>query len=282
MADSSTGDYTVFNPGQATGPAMATNTLNQASQPVPGDPSNPQVFLRWHYNDGTHPESTPRGFGRREIGKKPVYTTLNDLLTGFETQEPKQFRRWRNLLAAAGYVEDEGADYLSTRAGYLEMLEDVYALQGAGQKIGPKEYLKSIAQLNGYDPDDADSENFTGSKTFVERGVADITEGEAWAEIQGTLQRMLGRDPSEQETRDFTYRMNHLAASNPTISTTVAQWKNGELTGDRSTSTKKGFTAADMEKEAYDQAQADPDYAEYTAASSLFNAALSALGPIGG
>ena len=92
---------------------------------------------------------------------------------------------------------------------------------------------------------------------------------------------MLGRDPTDQEMRDFTYRMNQLAARNPSISKTITSYKNGEAVS-QNTHTNPGFTAADMAQKAYDTAQSNPDYAEYQSATTYFNAALSALGPIGG
>lgn len=121
--------------------------------------------------------------------------------------------------------------------------------------------------------------NRTTSTTY--RTVTDITEGQAWSTLQNNLSQLLGRDPSDQEVRDFTYRMGRMAASNPSISKTVSQYKNGEV-ANVSTHTNPGFTEADLAQQAYDQAQNDPGYAEYRGASYLFNAAMSALGPIGG
>jgi hypothetical protein len=119
------------------------------------------------------------------------------------------------------------------------------------------------------------------SETRVSRNVTEISEGEAWSAIQSNLSNLLGRDPNDQETRDFTYRMGRLAASNPSVSQTVTQYKNGEAVSSN-THTDPGLTSADIAHEAYDQAQAEPDYAEYRASSYLFNALQSALGPIGG
>lgn len=122
---------------------------------------------------------------------------------------------------------------------------------------------------------------FTGSKTTVKRNVTDITEGQAFAALQSTLSELLGRDPSDQEARDYAYRVNHLAATNPAIQRTVTEYKNGRAVSS-SSHTDPGFTADDLAMEAYERAQDDPDYAEYRSASYLFNAAMSALGPIGG
>jgi hypothetical protein len=119
------------------------------------------------------------------------------------------------------------------------------------------------------------------TETTTSRNVTEITEGQAWSAIQGTLSQMLGRDPSDQELRDFTYRMNRMAASNPSISTTITQYKDGSAVSS-STHTDPGYTAQDLAQDAYDTAQDDPEYAEYRGASYLFNAVQSALGPIGG
>lgn len=151
-----------------------------------------------------------------------------------------------------------------------------YSLSEGKRKVTPWDVLdlyKDEAQASGV--------LGTQTRTMVSRNVTDIDEGEAWSNLQGTLSQMLGRDPDDQELRDFTYRMNQLAARNPSVSKTITKYKNGEATSS-STHTKPGFTSADMAMEAYDSAQADPDYAEYQAASTYFNALQTALGPIGG
>ena len=116
--------------------------------------------------------------------------------------------------------------------------------------------------------------------TSITKTVSDITQGDAWSALQGTLSQLLGRDPTDRETRDFAYRMNSLAAKNPTISKSVTHYdQNGDPT--TNTSTKGGFSAQDMAQSAYEQAQQDPNYAEYQSATTYYNAALQALSAIG-
>lgn len=153
-----------------------------------------------------------------------------------------------------------------------------FALSDGKRKVTPWDVLdlyKSEAMASGtyVDPN--------RTETRVSRNVTEISEGEAWAQLQNNLSQMLGRDPNDQELRDFTYRMGQLAARNPSVSKTITQYKNGEAVS-QSTHTDPGFTAADMAESAYESAQNDPDYAEYRSATTYFNAALSALGPIGG
>lgn len=154
-----------------------------------------------------------------------------------------------------------------------------YSMSEGSRKVTPWDVLdlyKSEAKAAGT------YQNLDGNqtRTTVNRSVSDITEGEAWSLLQDQLSRMLGRDPSDQEVRDFTYRMNQLAAANPAISKTITKYKDGEAVSS-STKTSGGFTAADAQMGAYEDAQSDPEYAEYQSATTYFNAALSALGAIG-
>jgi len=120
-----------------------------------------------------------------------------------------------------------------------------------------------------------------GTRVSTNKSIAHITEGEAWSSLQSTLSKMLGHDPSDQEVRDFTYKMNQLAAKNPAISKTISQYKAGDVASS-TTSTEGGFTGSDVAQAAYEQAQNNPGYAEFQAGSTYYNAALSAIGAIGG
>ena len=154
----------------------------------------------------------------------------------------------------------------------------IYSMSEGKNKVTPWDVLdmykseaKAAGTLTDYE---------SGTKTTVNKSVANITEGEAWSSLQQTVSQMLGRDPSDQEVRDFAYKMNQLAAENPAITKTITKYKAGEATSS-SSSTEGGFSAADMAQSAYEKAQAEPDYAEYQASTVYYNAALSALGAIG-
>lgn len=116
--------------------------------------------------------------------------------------------------------------------------------------------------------------------TTTSTSVSDITQGDAWNALQNTLSSLLGRDPSTREVRDFAYRMNSLAAKDPSISKTITTY---DKHGNASTHTTShgGFDANDLAHAAYDEAQSDPNYAEHQAATTYYNAAISALGAIG-
>lgn len=207
-----------------------------------------------------------------------VVQAMNLPYTWDEDEVAKAMQR----LKAAGLPVDSfdmGSNSLVSIWGALvNRAATTYSLTEGKREVTPWDVLdmyKSEAQAAGtyVDPN--------RTETTVSRNITEISEGEAWSHIQTTLSQMLGRDPSDQETRDFTYRMNQMAASNPSISKAITRYKNGDAVS-QTTRTDPGFTAADMAHEAYDDAQNDPGYGEYQAASTYFNAALSALGPIGG
>jgi hypothetical protein len=182
----------------------------------------------------------------------------------------------------AGYsnVKDFGS-MLNAWGGLVQQAGAMYSLSSGQRKVTPWDVLelnKSSAQKAG---------TLTGTaagpstQTETRRSVSNITSGDGWSALQNTLSRMLGRDPSDEEVRDFVGRMNHLAAANPTIST-ATRHDDGAGHATVTEHTKAGFNGNDVLQHAYQRAQADPNYAEYQSASTYYNAALSALGAIGG
>lgn len=271
-----------FDPGVVpAAPAPAPAATNMFSGGAGAPSQEPMVFVG--YQDYTRYNA-----GRDEpvTDKRPRFMPISQFIAGMSSMDREEFLKLRNLLIAAGVVGTT-ASFLDVEAA---MEQIAVRTATSSSRMSPLGYVKNLARMNGFDPGEIGSDPdfggesqdlFTGKQTQTSRSISEITEGQAWASIQGTLQQMLGRDPTDQELRDFTYRMNRMAADNPTITRTIQQYKDGEL--DSTTSrTRGGFTAADMAQEAYDQAQNDPEYAEFQAATTYFSALQSALGAIGG
>lgn len=170
-------------------------------------------------------------------------------------------------------------DVNSVWQGLVERAAKTYTFSEGEKKVTPWDVLDLIKREDETANGGEDPDNFTHVSTS--KTVQDISEGEAWSTLQSNLSRMLGRDPSDQEVRDFTHRMNTLAARNPAISRTISTYKDGRLTNSTTKEVESGFTADDMAMTAYENAQADPEYGAYQAASTYYNAAISALGAIG-
>lgn len=180
-------------------------------------------------------------------------------------------------MQAAGFPVHSYDDVVNLWKSMVARASDALMASGGTNKMTPWDALSLYGQENaaaGIGP------GGSHTTTNVSRSVSNIDQGEAWNALQGTLSQMLGRDPTDNELRDFVHRMNHLAVRNPSVthSTTTTDAK-GNTTS--SSHTTPGFTAADMAQSAYYQAQQEPDYGAYQAGSTYFNAALSALGALG-
>lgn len=170
--------------------------------------------------------------------------------------------------------------------GLVQRAGSMYSLSSGKRKVTPWDVLdlyKTEQEKAGITPAPLGpgDPGFNGSVSHVTRTVSTISKGDAWTALQQTLSHMLGRDPSDQELRDFTYRMNSLASSDPSITKTIEKYKNGQVAS-TTNHTNAGFDSNDIAQQAYNKAQSDPDHAEFQAATTYYNAALSALGPIGG
>lgn len=238
---------------------------------VPGTPENPSQF------------DTPQGL--REG---------NDVSAPTTTDKAQSITRARNLPylwdedevdAAMKRMQDAGMDVTSFESltakwnALVDRASTTYMLSEGEKKLTPWDVLDLIQREDESANGGVDPENFTHTST--NKSIQDISEGEAWATLQSNLSRMLGRDPSDQEVRDFTHRMNGLAARNPAISRTISTYKDGRLTNSTTREVDSGFTADDMAMTSYEDAQADPEYGAFQAASTYFQATQQALGAIG-
>lgn len=118
--------------------------------------------------------------------------------------------------------------------------------------------------------------------TSTSTSVNTLSEGQAWDTLRQTMQGMLGRDPSDQEVRDFLSAANADAAKDPskTVSTTHTDTASG--TSNTTSHTTGGYTSADAAQSAYQDIHNDADYGQYQSATTYFNAMLSALGEVAG
>jgi len=173
----------------------------------------------------------------------------------------------------------------SAWGGLVERAGAMYSMSSGQTKVTPWDVLdlyKSERSKAGTLSGGGSEASASPTKvTQTSRSVAQITHGDGWSALQNTLSHMLGRDPSDEETRDFVGRMNHLAAANPTISTSTTSGI-GSAHQSTTSHTKGGFNANDVLENAYQDAQKNQDYAEYQSATTYYNSALSALGAIGG
>lgn len=226
---------------------------------------------------------TPRGLREGndvpEEGSRTQAQTIDRALNQPYLWDDEELDDAMKRMQDAGYDVKSFDDVNDVWQGLVDRAAKTYTFSKGEKKVTPWDVLDLIKREDESANGGEDDENFTHVSTS--KTVQDISEGEAWATLQSNLSRMLGRDPSDQEVRDFTHRMGQLAARNPAISKTISTYKDGRLTNSTTREVDSGFTADDMMKNAYDTAQADPEYGAFAAASTYYNAAVSALGAIG-
>lgn len=246
------------------------------------DPKSWQVYMSPSDNSHTTEGSSAAAAEYRQTQRGDVTRTVssvaNDPLLWSEDEIKKAIKRFND----AGMTNVNDLPSLQQAWGNLAQMAGArYSLSSGKIKVTPWDMLDLYKKTNTGGSGSGGGGGFTGTHSSVQKTVSEISQGDAWASLRQTTQQLLGHDPSDQEVRDFAYRMNSLAARNPTISKTTGTYADGALTNS-TTKTSGGFTANDVQQHAYDDAQNDPDYAEFQSASTYFNAALSALGEIGG
>lgn len=253
-------------------PEIFVYMRGEADRVVPGVP-NPTDF------------DTPRGLRSDDgTGAEVVSASKAQTITRALNQpylwDEEELDEAMKKMQDAGLDVRSFDDVTSVWESLVERAAKTYTFSKGERKVTPWDVLDLVKRedevANG---DEGDPESFTHVST--NKSVQDISEGEAWSVLQSNLSRMLGRDPSDQEVRDFTVRMNNLAARNPAISKTISTYKDGRLTNSKTIEKDSGFTADDMVMDSYQDAQADPEYGAFQAASVYYNAAVGALGAIG-
>ncbi len=145
----------------------------------------------------------------------------------------------------------------------------------------PKSYL-TAAEAAGEDP----LKPFSTTTTSTSRSVDLMSPMDAKGLTRQMLQQELGRDPTQAEYEDFLSALHAAERQNPTISKTTTTSHYGvndagqHFLEDSNTNTvsRGGLTSAGYEQILTEQAQANPDWAEWQAVGTYFPALLSALG----
>lgn len=230
-------------------------------------------------------DGTPRGLGSIETNVSTTRVEKDKIRTAQQAAMMPYTWDEDELADAMKRMQDAGLDVktfedvVGVWGGLVERASLTFMATKGDRKLTPWDVL-DLTQAEGK-ASGLIAEDPNRREVVTQRTIGEISEGQAWSVLQSNLSQMLGRDPSDQEVRDFTYRMNQLAAKNPAISKTITKYKNGEPIRQTTRTVDPGLTGEDIAQKAYKSAQNDEMYAETQAATTYFEAALSALGAIG-
>lgn len=192
--------------------------------------------------------------------------------------DQKKVLEVQKKMREAGLNVNSFDEMMQAWGGLVQHASRVFTLSAGKTAVTPWDMLDQTKQENiAAGKLDADG-NIT--KTSTHTSIMDVSEGDAWATMKNATAQLLGRDPTDQEIRDFASRASNVAANHPTT-TTSTMTMNAE-TGDQSTSStsSQGFDSNDLAHMAYNTAQGNPDYGAYQAATTYTNAMLGALGEV--
>ena len=110
---------------------------------------------------------------------------------------------------------------------------------------------------------------------------------DAKALTKAVLQQELGRDPTQGEYEDFLSALNAAERENPDVSHTTSTYRLDPVTqspylAKQRTVTQQGISEAGLAQVAQEQAQRNPNWAEWQAMGTYVPALLQALGSTSG
>lgn len=117
-------------------------------------------------------------------------------------------------------------------------------------------------------------------RTSTHTSIYNVTDGDAWASMKQATANLLGRDPTDQEIRDFASRASNVASNHPSTTTTTSTTDTATGNSSTSSSSAGGFDSNDLQHMAYTDAQNNPDYGAYQAAGTYMNALFGALNEV--
>jgi hypothetical protein len=296
---------------------LAANTASYmgsiAGVPTLGAPSsgasedNPLIFLGMlkHYDSETphHPSLSDYW---QNVEKTPETATPEQMLENLDHMSIKEQHKLYAQLLVAGYssstvpldkIADEVknsafADVADSYVRFLEELSDRYTTRN--QKITPDQLLEQriayrfkaagidwngdLDSLNLNSLIELTGEDLSGTRTSTYTSKDFMDPMDAKALVRATLQRELGRDPTQAEYEDFISSIHAAEAHDPSrVTQTTTTDAEGRVVN-QNTISHAGMSQAGIGQMALERAQRQPDWAEWQAVGTYAPALFAALG----
>lgn len=214
--------------------------------------------------------TSPVFMGMQNIGgqNRPQTQTLQDVINSWYTMDQKTKDRFEATMASAGFkvATFTDADFFKAWSSYATQAASYNA---AGKMLSPWDVLSMDGQGR------QNNQPTTTTTTDTSYNISNYQDTHAL--FMQAAQSLLGRAPTVAETKAFQSQLNAYQRANPTKTTrTTTTDAQGNSTS--TTSSSGGTTAAGMQDLAQQQAQQNPEYGSYQAATTYFNALLGAIG----
>ena len=191
-----------------------------------------------------------------------------------------EFDRWGKRLLGLGLIDAGDETSVEILDAVWQDAVDLSArFLAAGKKVTPWKAAELLSQGAGAGNGSRYGSSggaFTGNRSSTSRSV-DLTDpATAKAITNDSLSQALGRAARPEELAQFLQVINSAERANPTVTSSNTRYDKGEAVSQSST-TSGGLTSAGRSQMVTDRAQALPEYGAFQAASTYYNALVSAL-----
>jgi hypothetical protein len=236
----------------------------------------PQVY--W----GQKPTGYEPGTDSLQRGRKPSGVNVDNTrsvdesaIAFYSEWSDEERQAWAKRMYNNGFIRDpndmEGAFQAWSQA--VKRASDVYTF--SGKKVTPWDAMSLMEGASG-----AGGRNGPKTTTSKSTSYNIPTKEDVAGMVTSVFKGALGRAPSDGELSRYTSMLIGNAKKNPSITTTTQTTDVNGNTTSKSTSSG-GYSSQAAEWDAMQRAQADPEYGAYQAATTYFNALVSALGAPG-
>lgn len=246
---------------------------------------DPQLFfgetIGRGYADGTHKFGVSggdviTGANRQNVPK--VVTQSEAQMQWYQWSQAQRLA-WTKRAYALGY---SGVTSPTDVAGGLQLwsaaINESVKYFGVGKQVSPWDVLDLNAGSNSDTLKKRGMVNKDGSITTTNSQINLSDKASVEALATQVLQQALGRDPTQSEVNTYYNTIRGQEQSHPTVTKTTTN----QATGSSSSTTSGGFSQGDAAEMLKQQLQNDPEYAKYQGGTTYFQAAMQALGAIGG
>jgi hypothetical protein len=201
---------------------------------------------------------------------QPITKSVVDMSNEYYNWTDKQKNDFRSklalvnkdaLIAPDSTIAAAWGDYVQQSANYFS----------AGATVSPWDILSRDISTRGQ------AASLAGTKTQTTRDVQLTSAPDAQAIFHSAAQALLGRNASSDEETSFQKILNAKEAANPTTATVTTTTDAEGNVINTSRQSQGGISSAAAQMIAEKQAQQNPEYAQYQASTTYYNAMMQEL-----
>lgn len=210
------------------------------------------------------------------LQRGPKISTLSEAQQMWYSWDQADRLKWTKRAFSLGYLTSP-LDVQGAQQLWMNSVNESVKYFGAGKQVSPWDVLDINAGSNADALKKRGQVNKDGSITSTNSSINLSDRASVEALSSQVLQQALGRDPTQAEINTYYNTIRGQEKAHPTVTTSTTS-----ASGQTSSTTSGGFTQTDAAQMLQDRLKNDPEHAKYQAGTTYFQAAMGALGAIGG